>query len=331
MTAAKPTVLVVAEIDAGAVSALTLELLGLARSLAGELGSAVGAVLVSDDARSAAALITHGADRVYASRPTADEYEGEAWLPLVEHVARETKPLAIIVGHTPTGAHLAPRLAFRLQSAAATGCVGVKAASGRLHFTRPCYGGNVRETISFNATPCIATVKPGVGTPVADAARGGEIVALNVQPVRPRSRVIARDVESTGERLEDAKVIVAGGRGLEGPEGFQVLEEFADVIGARVGASRVPCDLGWCPPSRQIGLTGKTVTPDLYFAVGISGAGHHMAGCGNAKTIVAINTDPDAAIFREARFGIVGDYRKVVPALTSAVARMKEESELKSA
>jgi electron transfer flavoprotein alpha subunit len=136
--------------------------------------------------------------------------------------------------------------------------------------------------------------------------------------------VLSREHEAAaGTRLEDAKIVVAGGRGLEGPEGFGVLEELAGVLGAAVGSSRVPCDLGWVPHSRQIGLTGKTVTPDLYFAVGISGAGHHMAGCGNARAIVAINTDPDAAIFRDARFGIIGDYRKVVPALSAAIAELK--------
>jgi electron transfer flavoprotein alpha subunit len=145
--------------------------------------------------------------------------------------------------------------------------------------------------------------------------------------VKRRVRVIAREREAAGaERLEDAKIIVAGGRGLEGPEGFQVLQALADVMGAAVGSSRVPCDLGWCAHSRQIGLTGRTVTPDLYVAVGISGAGHHMAGCGNAKNIVAINTDPDAAIFRQARFGVVGDYRKVVPALGQAVADLKQKA-----
>jgi electron transfer flavoprotein alpha subunit len=139
--------------------------------------------------------------------------------------------------------------------------------------------------------------------------------------------VIARERDAAAaKRLEDAKIIVAGGRGLEGPEGFRVLETLAHVLGAAVGSSRVPCDLGWCPHSWQIGLTGKTVTPDLYLAIGISGAGHHMAGCGNAKNIVAINTDPEAAIFREARFGVVGDYRKVVPALVSALADLGQEA-----
>jgi electron transfer flavoprotein alpha subunit len=142
--------------------------------------------------------------------------------------------------------------------------------------------------------------------------------------VAARTRVIERRQENNeGVRLEDAKVVVAGGRGLEGAEGFRVLQTLADALGAAVGASRVPCDLGWCPRSWQIGLTGKTVTPDLYIAVGISGAGHHLAGCGNAKAIVAVNTDAGAAIFKEARYGIVGDYREVVPALVEALDQLQ--------
>ncbi|MDH5535647.1 MAG: electron transfer flavoprotein subunit alpha/FixB family protein, partial [Betaproteobacteria bacterium] len=125
-----------------------------------------------------------------------------------------------------------------------------------------------------------------------------------------------------GVRLEDARVIVAGGRGLNGPDGFRVLEELAAALGGAVGASRVPCDLEWCPRSWQIGLTGKTVRPDLYIAVGISGAGHHMAGCGNAKAIVAVNTDPEAAIFKDARFGVVGDFQEFVPAFIEEVRKL---------
>ncbi len=135
-----------------------------------------------------------------------------------------------------------------------------------------------------------------------------------------RIRVIERKRDaSEGVRLEDAKVIVAGGRGLNGPEGFKVLQPLVEVFGGAMGASRVPCDLGWCSHAMQVGLTGKTVTPELYIAVGISGASHHLAGCGNAKTIVAINTDKEAAIFRQAKFGVVGDYAQVVPALTAAL------------
>ena len=328
MATAGTAVLVIAETRGGTVTPMTLELLGLARQFAGPLEGAVAAAIVGDEPQNADALIAYGADRVYVCDDQgAAEYEGDVWVPVVEELARESGPLALLCSHTPAGADLAPRLAFRLQSAVAMGCVEVKWDAGKILFTRPCYGGNVRETVSFTTSPAVATVKAGVGVPTADPARTGEIVKVAARPLKRRARVLAREVETSGGRLEDAKIVIAGGRGLEGPEGFRVLENLADVLGGSVGSSRVPCDLGWCPPSWQIGLTGKTVTPDLYIAVGISGAGHHMAGCGNAKTIVAINTDPEAAIFREARFGLVGDYRKIVPALAAAVAQMKHETQ----
>lgn len=283
-------------------------------------------LLVAPDDRAARDLIAYGADRVYWLEQ-AEDFEGELWLAAAERLARETEPLAVLAGHTPAGADLAPKLAFRLETAVATGCVGVTAKSGKFLFTRPCYGGNVRETVSIAQAPAVATVKAGVGVAAPDAARQGEIVALEAPALTPRVRVVARERETAdAKRLEDAKIIVAGGRGLEGPEGFRVLEDLGRELDAAVGSSRVPCDLGWCPHSWQIGLTGRTVTPDLYIAVGISGAGHHMAGCGNARTIVAINSDPEAAIFRDARYGIVGDYREVVPALADAVRALKEHT-----
>ena len=319
-------VLVVAELRDGAVSPLTLELLGLARALAADLGGRVAAALTGpDNVEAAQTLVENGADAVYVSDVGGADYDAEVWLPTIERIARDLAPAAIFAGHTAAGADLAPRLAFRLESAAATACVGVAIEDGRLLFTRPCYGGNVRETISFDCAPAVGTIKAGVGTASANPSAAGEIVRLETVRAIPRSRVVAREREAApSQRLEDARIVVAGGRGLEGPEGFRVLETLAGVLGAAVGSSRVPCDLGWCPHSWQIGLTGKTVTPDLYLAVGISGAGHHMAGCGSAKTIVAINTDPAAAIFREARFGVVGDYRKVLPALSQALVKMKE-------
>jgi electron transfer flavoprotein alpha subunit len=173
--------------------------------------------------------------------------------------------------------------------------------------------------MSFKNALAVATVRAGVCEALsADASRHGDIVNVTLPP--SRVRVVERKHDSgSAQRLEDAKAIVAGGRGLNGPEGFKILEPLAVTLGGVVGASRVPCDLGWCSHALQIGLTGKTVTPELYIAVGISGASHHLAGCGNAKTIVAINTDKDAAIFRDAKFGVVGDYAKVVPALTAAI------------
>jgi electron transfer flavoprotein alpha subunit len=316
------TVLVIAESRDGVSSPLTRELLGLAQELRGDGGTA--ALLLARDERAAADLFTHGADRVYFCEAAADEYESEPWAANAASLARELSPAAILLGHTPAGADLAPRLAMRLETAAAMGCVGAAIEAGKLVFTRAAFGGNVRETVSFAASPAVATIKGGVGMADADPSRRGEVIRVAPQALRPRTRVVSRHRDATDTKsLEDAKVIVAGGRGLEGPEGFRVLETLAEVLDGAVGSSRVPCDLGWCPHSWQIGLTGRTVTPDLYFAVGISGAGQHMAGCGNARTIVAINTDPEAAIFKDARFGIVGDYRKVVPALVEALKQQQ--------
>lgn len=318
--------LVVAETRDGQPTPLTCEVLGLARDVAGALEGGVAAILLAQTDGAAAELIAHGADRVYfCAQKSAAEYESETWLPYVEQIARQTQPRAVLIGHTSSGADLAPRLAFRLESAIATACVEIAVTAGKLLFTRPCYGGNVRETVSFTTVPAVATIKAGAGTAQREASRNGDVIVMAAKEMKRFTRVTAREHDTAaGTRLEDAKIIVAGGRGLEGPEGFDVLQGLADVLGAAVGSSRVPCDLGWCPHSWQIGLTGKTVAPDLYFAVGISGAGHHLAGCGNAKTIVAINTDPQAAIFKEARFGVVGDYRKIVPGLAQAVARLKQ-------
>lgn len=309
-------ILLVVELSGGKLPAASLELLALARALAGS--AAVSVLAPGADAAAAQTLITRGADTVFVTNGPAD-YIGDTWTTCAEHLARELKPLAIFAVHNSAGADLAPRLAFRLRAGCATGCVAVEDNNGALHFTRPCYGGNVREILRFTSTPPVATVRPGIYAALPpDTARRGEVVPIAMPPSRVRVIERQRD-DGSAQRLEDAKVIVAGGRGLNGPEGFQVLEPLAATLGGVVGASRVPCDLGWCSHAMQIGLTGKTVTPALYIAVGISGASHHLAGCGNAKTIVAINTDADAAIFRDAKFGVVGDFAKVVPALNAAI------------
>jgi electron transfer flavoprotein alpha subunit len=301
-------------------------MLGLARQLAMQLGGPVCAVCPAADETVAATLVAHGADRVYTAdeRALAD-YDSDAWTACTAWVVRAADPAAVLVGHTTSGADLAPRLAFRIDAGVATGCVGVGLEAGTLRFTRPCYGGNVRETVSFGGRLAVATVRSGCydALPREDSRRG-DVVKIPLDRSALRARVIERRREAGGEmRLEDARIVVAGGRGLNGPEGFEVLAQLARELRAALGASRVPCDLGWCPHSMQIGLTGKTVTPELYFAVGISGAGHHMAGCGNARNIVAINTDPEAAIYREARWGVVGDYRKVIPPLIEAIRTLR--------
>jgi electron transfer flavoprotein alpha subunit len=319
-------VLVVAETRDGQVTALTRDLLGLARSIARDLDGGIAVAVLATDVALARDLARF-ADRVHFVRVATDEYEGEVWLPELERLARAVDPAVILLSHSESGADLGPRLAFRMDAGIATACLAASVTGRKLSTTRACYGGNVREEVSVGTRPALATVKSGVGKPGTARAEPGEVVEIEPAAAAPRFRVVARQRESErGARLEDARIVVAGGRGLEGPDGFVVLVDLARTLGGVVGASRVPCDLGWCPHSWQIGLTGKTVSPELYFAIGISGAGHHMAGCGNAGAIVAINTDPEAAIFKSARYGIVGDYRKAVPALAEAIARLDRQS-----
>lgn len=321
------TVLVIAELAGGRLSSATLENLALARTLSGA-GKVIVLLLASDE-ETAKTLIARGADCVIlGDKRLFDGYNSDTWVACAESAAREHKVSLVLMPHTPQGGDLAPRLAFRLGAGCATGCVRVERQQELLLFTRASHGGNVRETLRFKTDIAVATVRAGVYDALsADAVRSGEIILLKEAPAS-RIRVLERRKESSeAQRLEDARVIVSGGRGLNGPEGFKVLEPLAAALGGVVGASRVPCDLGWCSHAMQIGLTGKTVTPELYIAVGISGASHHLAGCGNAKTIVAINTDPEAAIFREAKFGVVGDFAKVVPALTAAVKTIQETTD----
>jgi electron transfer flavoprotein alpha subunit len=322
-------ILVVAELAAGRPSSVSRELLGLAQRIVEQTGGPVGAVCPGADAEAAAELVAHGADRVYTAGDTElADYDSDAWTACAAWAARAMDPNAVLAAHTTSGADLAPRLAFRLEAAAATGCLGVEVEDGTLRFTRPCYGGNARETVSFNTRLAVATVRGGCSEALPrEAGRQGETVRVSLDRAALRARTVERRRESGGDvRLEEARVVVAGGRGLNGPEGFEVLGELARELKGALGASRVPCDLGWCPHSMQIGLTGKTVTPDLYIAVGISGAGHHMAGCGRARNIVAINSDPEAAIYKDARWGVVGDYRKLIPPLIAAIRELRAAS-----
>jgi electron transfer flavoprotein alpha subunit len=329
---ANGAILVIAELGQGAPTRLTRELLGLASRLKEQTGRPVHAVVFAQPAGAQAdELVALGAERVCCvEHPGLAHYHSEAWTSAVAQLCGRANPGLVLAGHTAAGADLAPRLAFRVDGSVATGCVEVSWQHGAYRFTRPCHGGNVRETLSFTPGLCVATIRAGCAEPsLPDPGRRGEVSLF--QPVLEqefrRMRVVEhRRVEAEGLRLEDADVIVAGGRGLNGPEGFRALEDLADALGGAVGASRVPCDLGWCPRTWQIGLTGRAVQPALYIAVGISGAGHHMAGCGNAKTIIAVNTDPDAAIYRDARFGIVADYRQFIPAFTDEVRRLRHAS-----
>ena len=322
-------ILVVIETADGQPIDLAFEMLGLARRLAGGVGGAVTAVALGTGLNGVGeVLVAHGADRVVIADDAAfADYQADAWLPDLARIVTEAAPAAVLIGHTVAGADLAPRLAFRLDTAVATGCEAIEIADGRPRMTRVCFGGNAREVVSFTTVPAVATISAKTQEALeSDPGRTGEteFVASILHAGSVRTRIAARERESAhGVRLDNAGVVIAGGRGVGGPEGFERLDELARLLGGAVGASRVACDLGWCPSSRQIGLTGRTVAPELYLAVGISGAGQHMAGCGAARTIVSINSDSDASIFRSSRFGVVGDCLEVIPALVEEIRKLK--------
>ena len=322
-------ILVVVETADGQPVDLVFEMLGLARRLADSLEGAVTAVALGTGLDGIGeVLVARGADRVLIADDAAfADFQADAWLPDLARIVTEAAPAAVLIGHTVPGADLAPRLAFRLDTAVATGCEAVEIANGRPHMTRVCYGGNAREVVSFTTAPAVATIRAKTQEALEpDPGRTGEIefVASVLDVGSVRTRIVGRKRESAdGVRLENANVVIAGGRGAGGRAGFEPLNELARLLGGAVGASRAACDLGWCPLSCQIGLTGRTVAPELYLAVGISGAGQHMAGCGAAKAIVSINSDPDAAIFQSSRFGVVGDCQEVIPALVEEIRKLK--------
>jgi len=325
-------VMVFAEVTENGPKAIAKELLGVGRKLADALQEGLTAVLAgSKIAGFAPEVIALGADTVYVvDDPLLKDYQTDAYLAVMEKLARQMMPRILILGQTSTGRDLASRLAFRLGTVAATDCIELAIDSGsRLLQTRPVYGGNALATFTSDFYPQIATVRAKVYSPLKpDYSRQGRVVVADagLKPSVIRTKIISKVQEVAGGlRLENAPVIVAGGRGIGSADGFRELEELAKLLKGAVGATRPPCDNGWAPDSAQIGLTGKIVAPDLYLAVALSGSSQHISGCSGAKNIVAINKDPEANIFKVARFGIASDWKKVLPALTARIRELLAE------
>lgn len=326
-------VMVYAETVGGKLAMITTELLGCGRKLADDLGQELSALLVGGEVGGLAQeVIAFGADKVYSvTGPRLKDYQTDAYLPVTEKVVRQTMSQIALFGQTSIGRDLAPRLAFRLGTVATTDCVEltIDPESKRLHQTKPVYGGNARAIFTSDLNPQIVTVRSKTMSPLArDGSRRGEVIAIkaDLDPSAIRTRLLEKVAQKLeGISLEAAEVIVGGGRGIGSAEGFKQLAELAKLLKGAVGASRPPCDNGWVPDVLQIGLTGKIVAPELYIAVALSGASQHMAGCSGSKNIVAINKDPEANIFREARFGVVGDWRKILPAFTGKIRELFAE------
>jgi electron transfer flavoprotein alpha subunit len=310
------------EISEGKLPSITHQALGFGRRLADDLGQELCAVLVGSGVGACAQeAVALGADKVFVvDDPQLTSYQTDAYVSVMEKVVKEVMPRILIMGQTSIGRDLAPVLAFRLETTATLDCVGLAIDPGTRLLLRikNVFGGNAQATFTSDAYPQIATVRDKViEPPKPDASRQGEVIAIaaGLDPAAIRTTLLKKLREDEGGiRLEDATVVVSGGRGIGNAEGFKQLQELAGLLKGAVGASRPPCDNRWVASNLQVGITGKIVNPDLYIAVALSGSIQHLSGCGQAKKIIAINKDPKASIFNYADFGVVGDWKKVLPA-----------------
>ena len=325
-------VLILGDATGGELGSTTAELIAAGQIVATDLGEDLSVALLGDTLDAAAQqAIAHGAQKVFAvNHPLLSEYQVDLQLSALEALCKEAAPRVVLIARTNEGRELAPRLAFRLGVGLAQDCleISVDPSEKKLLANRPVYGGNAIAVVRCDQTPQIAAIRPKAYEPTeADPSRQGEVVSFPVELDASLALTQVVDTvieEAEGVKLEDAHIVISGGRGLGGPEPFAHLEELAKVVGGTVGASRAAVDSGWVPSSYQVGLTGKTITPDLYIMVAISGASQHMAGCSGAKVIVAINKDAEANIFKEARYGVVGDWETVLPALTAALRELTQ-------
>lgn len=306
----------------GQIRKVSLELLSQGRQIADQAGENLVAVILGQNIeRLAGEVASYGADKVIlAEDDKLAEYTTGAYTSVLNQLIRKDEPQAVLIGNTAVGKDLAPRLAQRLGVGMASDCTGMEYdANSFLTFKRPVYAGKAFAHIASQARPIVASIRPNTfPVAAADSSRQAEVVKADAQIDPADLKAMVKEVAIAASKrpeLTEANIIVSGGRGMKGPENFVILEELADVIGAAVGASRAAVDSGWREHKFQVGQTGKTVSPTLYIACGISGAIQHLAGMGSSKFIVAVNKDPEANIFNVADYGIVGDLFEVVPLL----------------
>lgn len=321
-------ILVLGEVREGALRNVSFEAIAAAKQIA-DGGEVVGALIGDQVASLTDELIAYGADRaIIVEHPNLKVYTSDGFSQALLAIVDQVKPDGIVIGHTSLGKDLAPKVASRLQTGLVSDVTEIEGSGDDTIFTRPIYSGKAFEKVKIKEGLIFVTVRPNNIAPLEkDTNRSGEVAALTVdiQNLRTIVKEVIRNA-STGVDLSEAKVIVSGGRGVKSAEGFEPLKQLADLLGGAVGASRGACDAGYCDYSLQIGQTGKVVTPDLYIAVGISGAIQHLAGMSNSKVIVAINKDPEANIFKVADYGIVGDLFEVIPLMIEEFKALKVNS-----
>jgi len=303
----------------GQMKGISQEMLGAGRSVADGLGQSLTAVILGHEAEALAAqAFDLGADQVIgADDPALDRFRVEAYGPLLANLARDRSPDAILFGASTRGRDLAAWVAAELDAGLVADGIALAVEEGTIKVTRPVYTGKLLAEVFVTDGPQLITLRSRAFAPAETTGNSGQAEWINVDGANVSTEITGFESSEGTVSLNDATIVVSGGRGVGGPEGFKPVQELADALGGAMGASRAAVDAGWIPYEYQVGQTGKTVSPDLYFACGISGAIQHQAGMRTSKVIVAINKDPDAPIFKLASYGIVDDLFKVLPALSA--------------
>ncbi len=311
----------IAEISGGEIKAISFELLAAARQLADALGTTVGSVVIGHEAASVAgSLFACGADEVaVAESPALANFAPEPWTKVIASFAAAHDPQVMLLGHSALGKELAGRLAVRLGTSVVADCTHLAVDGGKVVCTRPIFGGTMLSAAVSTTALTFATVRPkAFARPTEQPGREGKLLRIAVDDswTRLRTEIVEITREQTAAiGLADAEIVVSGGRGVGAPDKFELIERLASELGAAVGASRAVVDAGWRPHKEQVGQTGRTVSPKLYVACGISGAIQHLVGMRTSGTIVAINTDAEAPIMKVANVAVVGDLQQVIPAV----------------
>ena len=314
-------VFVLAEHKSQSFANVTYELISAARSI----GKNVSLLILGNPNNMPnIRVISRFVDYIYiAEHDLLNEWAADSWTSVLYDICSKYNPDLLLISKTDLARDVGPRLAYKLNGGFIQDCFGMQVGDNGLTALRPIYGGNIIAEVGFDEGPNVVVIRSGSydnQIEELDVAAKVENVEVNLKDnVIKVSHIEFVEDASTGVKLEDASVVIVGGRGLGGPEPFELLQEIAELLGGAVGASRAACDAGWIDHNKQIGLTGKTVSPNLYITVGVSGASQHMAGCSNAKNIIAINQDREANIFKEAMIGVVGDWKVILPSFIKAL------------
>jgi electron transfer flavoprotein alpha subunit len=316
-------ILIIAEHRLGKIKKVSIEAIGIGKQLAATLGGAVHVAILGTGVQAAATeLSSYGIPVSHFDDPKLVNYTYDAYAQALVPVINARDYSVILMGATPSGRDLASTLAPRLKCPSAMDCIGLKIDGGKLVATRPIFAGKVIADFAIDSKPAIATIRPNI-FPVAEKTAGGSVESVPCT-IGDLQLIVKEVVQKTAGRVEltEADIVVSGGRGIKDASNYQLIEDLAEALGAASGASRAIVDAGWVEHSHQVGQTGKTVSPKLYIAIGISGAIQHLAGMSSSKVIVAINNNPDAPIFKVADYGIVADALQTVPLMIAEFKKL---------